>query len=45
MEARGYVEDGERSSIYELKYKYTDYSVYSLLILIFIFSIVTRILF
>ena len=44
MEARGYVEDAERSSIYELKYNKLDYAVYLLLIMIFIFSIVSRII-
>lgn len=45
MEARGYSETGERSSIYELKYRNTDYIIDILLILIFAFSIVSRFVF
>lgn len=44
MEARGYVDRKERSSIYELKYKASDYISYSLLLIILVLSIVSVII-
>lgn len=44
MEARGYVDNKERSSIYELKYHTSDYLMYSLMVVILTFSIVIRII-
>ena len=41
MEARGYVEKKDRSSIYELKYKYYDYISIILVSLILVFSIIS----
>jgi energy-coupling factor transport system permease protein len=45
MEARGYVDNKERSSIYELKYAYPDILMYIFTTLLFIFSIVSRFIF
>ena len=44
MEARGYVDKKERSSIYELKYKVSDYISYSVIFLILALSIVSVII-
>lgn len=42
MEARGYVERKERSSIYPLKYKISDWISLVLILMIFAFSIISR---
>lgn len=42
MEARGYVENKPRSSIYELKYGVSDYLSYTFMLLFFVFTIVSR---
>ena len=41
MEARGYVERKERSSLYELKYTLCDYISYSIVLILFVSSIVS----
>ena len=45
MEARGYVDNKERSSLYLLKYRYHDYIVYLLVLCMFTFSIASRFIF
>ena len=41
MEARGYIDNKERSSLYELKYTLCDYVSYSVVLLLFVFSIIS----
>ena len=41
MEARGYIDNKERSSLHELKYTYCDYISHSVVLLLFVFSIVS----
>jgi energy-coupling factor transport system permease protein len=45
MEARGYVDNKERSSVYELKYHHSDIILYVFATLLFVFSIISRFIF
>ena len=42
MEARAYVDNKERSSLYELKYQTADYTTFALDVCLVIFCIVSR---